>query len=71
MNKARRTPDESGVAYWLRMAEWCRQQKHLLSVPPMEGAQAIQRRFNVSRATAYRWLAAWREVNGGTARIEA
>lgn len=53
---------DAGIAHWLRLAEWLRQQRGLLELSPQEGALTIQRRFNVSRATAYRWLAGWREV---------
>ncbi len=54
---------DAGIAHWLRLAEWLRQQQALLDLPPMDAANAVQRRFNVSRATAYRWVAAWREVS--------
>lgn len=54
---------DAGIAHWLRLAEWLRQQRTLLDMAPMDAAHAVQRRFNVSRATAYRWVAAWREVS--------
>jgi hypothetical protein len=58
-----RLPGVYGIAYWLRVGEWLRGQKYLLTLPPYEAMQKIRRHFNVSRATAYRYLAAWREVN--------
>jgi hypothetical protein len=53
--------DEFGPDFWLRFAEWCRTHSRLLTTPG--AAQLIEQRFDVSRATAYRWLAAWREVH--------
>lgn len=52
-----------GITHWLRVAEWLRQQHALLDLSPGDAANAVQRRFSVSRATAYRWVAAWREVS--------
>jgi hypothetical protein len=43
---------EAAVEFWL----WCEQQR----VPPTW--QDIQKRYEVSRATAFRWLAAYRNV---------
>jgi hypothetical protein len=59
----RRPRAENGIKEWLRFGEWCRGQRYLLVLTPMEAVATIQRRFDVSRATAYRWLAAWREVS--------
>lgn len=51
-----------GLVYWFRVVEWLRMQKHLLQMPPYEAMQKISQRFEVSRATAYRYLAAYRDA---------
>ncbi|OOG61428.1 hypothetical protein B0E46_15735 [Rhodanobacter sp. B04] len=53
-----------GIVFWIRFAEWCAARPKLLdAISMVEGTQHIRDNFNVSRATAYRWLAAWREVH--------
>ena len=53
-----------GPVFWLRFAEWCHARPKLLNAVSLgEAVQLIRDTFNVSRATAYRWLAAWREVH--------
>lgn len=52
-----------GIIYWFRVVEWLRMQKHLLQIPPYEAMEKIRQRFEVSRATAYRYLAAYRDAD--------
>lgn len=52
-----------GILFWLRFAEWCRARPYLLTVQAKNAMYDICAEFGVSRATGYRWLAAWREVH--------
>lgn len=52
-----------GPVFWIRFAEWCAARKLLLTYQHKDAAQLIRDEFNVSRATSYRWLSAWREVH--------
>lgn len=52
-----------GVVFWLRFAEWCRARPSLMGRPATVAASEICAAFNVSRATGFRWWAAWREVH--------
>lgn len=58
---------ETGAVVWLRFYEWCAARPVLLRPGnTLDAVQAIRDRFGVSRATAYRWIAAWDEVVGVT-----
>lgn len=55
-----------GLVFWMRFTMWCQARSYLLTIPAPEAVQEIRHEFRVSRPTAYRWLAAWREVSGAT-----
>ena len=60
----RRQKTEYGVAFWIRFCAWAYARRYILNNPlRVESMQLIRDEFNVSRATAYRWLAAWHEVH--------
>lgn len=53
-----------GPVFWIRFAAWAEARRRILDNPlRIESMQLIQDSFHVSRATAYRWLAAWHEVH--------
>ena len=62
----RRDSDGEGVVFWLVVARWFEAKKTLTTAPTAEAVLMIRTRFDVSRATAYRWLKAWRDVNPAT-----
>lgn len=47
-----------GPEFWIRFGEWCRNCRLPLT------AALIRGHFDVSTATAYRWLRAWKDATG-------
>lgn len=60
---AKTAQGDYGVAVYLRFAKWCAARPWILALQPKSAMYDICAEFGVSRATGYRWLAAWRDVN--------
>lgn len=54
--------DNQAMRHWFAVTCWFQQQRTLLDLTTGDAVNAVQRRWSVSRATAYRWVAAWREI---------
>lgn len=50
--------DYHGPEFWIRFGDWCRASRMGVTVEMIRG------HFDVSNATAYRWLRAWKDATG-------